>query len=82
MDTILRKKLIWHCRRGTRELDYMTQYYLEHHYDDADVAHQNAFQEMLKLPDPQLHATLLGKMSNVDPVVKEIASLIREYCRN
>ena len=79
MSAVNRKKLVWHCRRGTRELDYMTCYYLENHYDASDVAHQHAFELLLELPDPQLHAVLTGQVESSNPETTEIVRLIRNY---
>ncbi len=80
MPTETKKKLMWRCRRGTRELDRMTQYYLEHHYDETDAVHQRAFEGLLELPDPQLHDILTGKLSAGNFAADEIARLIRDRC--
>ena len=77
MDVENRKKLVWRCRRGTRELDRMTRYYLDHHYDGADAAHRRAFEDLLELSDPQLHGVLVGTVRATDPLVDDIARLIR-----
>ena len=82
MDIAARKKLAWRCRRGTRELDRMTRYYLEHHYDTAGAAHRCAFEALLKLPDPQLHDILTGRIADRDPATAEIARLVRDRCGN
>ncbi len=76
-----KRKLAWRCRRGTRELDRMTQHYLERHYDGADAAHRRAFEALLQLPDPQLHDVLTGRASGGD-TADEIARLIRDHCGN
>ena len=82
MNTADRKKLEWRCRRGTRELDYMTRYYLDNHYDGSNTAHQRAFEALLELPDPQLHDILTGQRAEDDPATAEIVRLIRHgYCR-
>ncbi len=80
MNDVNKRKLEWRCRRGTRELDRMTQYYLERCYDDADGLRRRAFEDMLELPDPQLHDLLTGKVSSGDVVTDEIARLIRDGC--
>ena len=74
------KKLAWQCRRGTRELDRMTLYYLEHHYREAGEEEQSAFRKLLELPDPQLYSALLGKAGELDPITDKITRLIREDC--
>ncbi len=40
-------KLKWRCRRGTKELDYLLEAYLEQHYQDANKKEQNLFIELL-----------------------------------
>ncbi len=80
MTDVNKKKLEWRCRRGTRELDRMTQYYLERCYDAAGAVHRRAFEDMLELPDPQLHDLLTGKIGSGDAVTDEIARLIRDGC--
>lgn len=80
MNDVTKKKLEWRCRRGTRELDRMTQYYLKRCYDVAGAVRQRAFEEMLELPDPKLHDLLTGKVSSGDAVTDEIARLIRQGC--
>lgn len=80
MADIVRKKLEWRCRRGTRELDRMTQYYLERCYDAAGAVQRRAFEALLELPDPHLHDLLTGKISSGDTVTDEIARRIRNGC--
>ena len=58
----------------------MTQYYLEHHYGRAGAAHRRAFEELLGLPDPQLHDILTGKLDGGSSTVNDIARLVRERC--
>ena len=75
-----KKKLAWRCRRGTRELDRMTRYYLEHHYDKASTEEQKTFRALLGLPDPLLYSILSGSTKNTDSTTNKIAELIRKYC--
>ncbi|MCF6204614.1 MAG: succinate dehydrogenase assembly factor 2 [Methylococcaceae bacterium] len=69
-------KLKWHCRRGTKELDYLLEAYLEQHYRDVDKKEQNLFIELLSLPDTQLIFFLLGdqlpKSEGLSSLVKKI----------
>ena len=55
---IHRNKLWWRCHRGTRELDVLLLYYMDYQYDQASPEEQNAFEEMLRWPDPELYAVL------------------------
>ncbi len=69
-------QLKWHCRRGTKELDYLLEAYLEQHYRDVDKKEQNLFIELLSLPDTQLIFFLLGdqlpKSEGLSSLVKKI----------
>ena len=52
--------LRWRCRRGMRELDVLLERYLEERYPCAPSIEQQAFEALLELPDPELHAYLCG----------------------
>jgi antitoxin CptB len=47
-------KLRWQCRRGSRELDFLLNNYLETRYPVANEAEKARFVEMLKLEDCDL----------------------------
>ena len=49
------KKLIYMCRRGTKELDLLTSQYLALHYPNASLAHQQLFEQLLQLEDTDLY---------------------------
>lgn len=67
-------KLRWRCRRGMKELDLLLLSYLERRYDAASEEERWIFSELLELPDPKLHAYLLGREQ---PVVHAIADVVR-----
>ena len=73
-----RKRLIWRCRRGTRELDRMMLYFLQHHYHRASTECQTAFANLLELPDPDLHDILTGARTTENSAVAEIGRIIRQ----
>ncbi len=54
-------KLKWRCRRGMRELDIVLERYLEQRYAYAPIAEQQAFEQLLEVPDPQLFAYLMRR---------------------
>jgi antitoxin CptB len=69
-------RLRWRCRRGMRELDVLLERYLEHGYPAASPAERRAFESLLELPDPQLHALLIRRESPRDPdLIDVIAKL-------
>ncbi len=71
--------LVWQCRRGTRELDKMVTYYLYRHYPQAGRSRQQAFRELLKLPDPVLYQVIMGmpEIPDLQAAWQEIAGIIR-----
>jgi len=69
------EKLKWHCRRGTKELDYLLEAYLEQHYQQGNKKEQNLFIELLTLPDTQLIFYLLG---NQQPKSEGLSRLVKK----
>jgi len=53
-------RLLWRCRRGTKELDLLLERYVRREYSRATAAEQGAFAQLLDLPDPLLTDYLLG----------------------
>ena len=72
-----KNELYWRCRRGTKELDELTLRYLNEYYDQASSEHQQAFEDMLQLPDPDLHDVLIGTQPSGNRLINEIAKRIR-----
>jgi antitoxin CptB len=70
------KLLRWRCRRGMQELDKLLEHYLEHLYQDAQQAQQQAFETLLSLPDPELFDYLLAERTPADADLKILVSRI------
>lgn len=68
-------KLKWRCRRGTKELDYLLESYLEQDYPQAGKKEQAEFIELLSFQDTQLIFFLLG---NQLPESERLASLVKK----
>ena len=68
-------RLRWRCRRGMRELDRILEGFLEREYAGLDSTQRQRFAELLELPDPDLHAYLVGRAEPADP---ELARLLRQ----
>ena len=66
-------RLRWQCRRGTKELDFMLQRYLDSGYAMADDVEKAQFIELLKREDDELLVVLMGELE-VDS--KELQLLI------
>jgi antitoxin CptB len=54
-------RLKWQCRRGTKELDFLLNRYLETEYPVATQQEQAWFMELLKLEDDKLIEILMGE---------------------
>ena len=67
-------QLLWRCRRGTKELDFLLERYVRHDYPHASAAEQGAFAQILDLPDPELTDYFFGHATPAQP---ELAKLVR-----
>ena len=54
------RRLLWRCRRGTKELDVLLERFVRQHYVNAPAVHRQAFEALLTLSDPQLTDYLMG----------------------
>jgi antitoxin CptB len=61
------KRLIWRCRRGMKELDFLLLRYLHKHRALATSDELTAFAEFLELPDPDIARYLLAGDVPPDP---------------
>lgn len=59
-------RLRWRCRRGMRELDWILDRFVAGHYEALSAAEKSTFAEFLELPDPDLHAYLVGRAEPTD----------------
>jgi len=64
MDELARLK--WQCRRGTRELDFLLNRYLETGYLAADQGEKELFKELLGMEDDVLVGVLMGELEMVE----------------
>ena len=55
-------KLRWQCRRGTKELDFLLNRYLETGYLAADQGERELFKELLGMEDDVLIGVLMGAL--------------------
>jgi antitoxin CptB len=60
IDTISPQRLLWRCRRGTRELDRMLGWWMDARFADADALTQADFDALLDCADPDLWDWLTG----------------------
>jgi len=60
-----------------RELDAILANFLRESYEDLSAGDKARFRALLELPDPDLHAYLLGRYDAVDPALERLLGQIR-----
>jgi antitoxin CptB len=75
-------KLRWRCRRGMRELDALLASFLQTSYQSLSAEDKTRFGALLELPDPDLHAYLLGRYDATDADLEALLSRIRANLRS
>jgi antitoxin CptB len=68
------RRLLWHCRRGMKELDILLARYAQQQYAAAPPSQRAAFEALLALPDPQIADYLLGYAT---PAAGDLADVVR-----
>jgi len=77
MDELAR--LRWQCRRGTKELDFLLNRYLETGYLTADQEEKTLFVELLEMEDDELSAVLMAEVE-VTEEMKVLVGKIHDFC--
>lgn len=77
MDELARLK--WQCRRGTKELDFLLNRYLETGYWVADQRERELFKELLGMEDDELAAVLIAEVE-VPEEMKVLVGKIHDFC--
>ena len=72
-------RLQWQCRRGTKELDFMLQHYLETAYSVASDAEKALFIELLKREDDELLGYLIGDLAINPGEIRFLIDKIRAF---
>jgi len=60
-----------------RELDAILKHFLATSYGSLDDDDKTRFSELLELPDPELHAYLVGRNDPVDEPLERLLQQIR-----
>ncbi|MDI1278773.1 succinate dehydrogenase assembly factor 2 [Methylobacter sp.] len=71
-------RLRWQCRRGTKELDYLLNRYLETGYLVADQGGRELFVELLGMEDDELSAVLMAE-AEVPEEMKVLVGKIHNF---
>lgn len=72
-----KNRVRWACRRGMLELDFIFQYFFEHHYDALSEVKKIAFVRLLKQDDPSLYDWLISEMVCTDAELQTIIAEIK-----
>ena len=72
-------RLQWQCRRGTKELDLLLMNYLASDYPVAYTKEKKLFNELVKLEDDQLIATILGGKVVDKEELRSLVEKIKEH---
>lgn len=70
-------KLKWRSRRGMRELDAVLESFVDSSVSSLTEAEIGCFEVILELPDPLLHAYLMGRSVPDDPAIAALIERIR-----
>ena len=71
-------RLRWRSRRGMRELDAVLAGFLDSTFAQLSGEDRQRMAVILDLPDPELHAYLVGGLIPEDPSYTELFRRIRE----
>jgi antitoxin CptB len=72
-------RLRWRCRRGMRELDVLLMAYLEDAFVAAPAEEQAAFERLLSLQDPDIHALLTGRLRSDDSQLRHVVQRLLQH---
>jgi antitoxin CptB len=73
------RRLLWHCRRGMKELDVLLERFARSYLADADAEARALFERFLELPDPVLADYLLGDAVPADVPLARLARSITAH---
>lgn len=73
-----RSRLLWHCRRGIREMDILFREFIDQHYDQLNESDKQAFSRLLDEADLDILNWIMGKDTPATDELKRIISIIRQ----
>ena len=77
MDSGEKSSVLWHCRRGTQEMDLLLLQFVEEHYYNLTAEEQAAFRHLLEQADPDIMDWILGKTEPPSAAIKQIVDILR-----
>ena len=73
-----KSKLLWHCRRGIREMDILFREFIEQHYDELSDDDKQSFSKLLDEADLDILNWIMGKDTPNTDELKNIIAIIRK----
>jgi len=73
-----KSRLLWHCRRGIREMDILFREFIEQHYDDLGDDDKQSFSKLLDEADLDILNWIMEKDTPDTDELKSIISIIRQ----
>ena len=73
-----RSRLLWHCRRGIREMDILFREFIDQHYDQLSEDNKQSFSNLLDEADLDILNWIMGKDSPESDELKNIIAIIRK----
>ena len=77
MVTREKSRILWRCRRGTKEMDLLLQLFVAEHYDNLTPIEQSAFRCLLDQADPDIMDWIMGKAEPPTADIKRLIAIIR-----
>jgi antitoxin CptB len=71
-------RIRWRCRRGLLELDVALKDFLDRRYPGLTPAEQEAFEQLLTVPDETLLAYVQGKQNPPEKELMQLVTKIRK----
>lgn len=76
------RRLVWKCRRGSKELDLILGRFLEEDYQRVDPGQRRAFDRLLEYPDPDIQDLLNGVSVSDSSSMNRLIQTIRDEGRD
>ena len=73
------KKLLWHSRRGMRELDILLLPFAQQALPKLSEPEQRVYERLLAEEDQDLFACLVERVQHPDPELRAMVGKIREF---
>jgi succinate dehydrogenase flavin-adding protein (antitoxin of CptAB toxin-antitoxin module) len=77
MVSIEKSRILWRCRRGTKEMDLLLQQFVAERYDTLTPAEQTAFRCLLDQTDPDIMDWVMGKTEPPTADIKHLIEIIQ-----